>query len=220
MIIAQIASIPSRYYLFEKKIYSLYNQVDKINVFLNNYEKVPNYFISYPNVTGKLMDNSTGDAAKFHGVENLEGYIFTCDDDLIYPPDYISTMITQIDKYKCIITNHGRILFDRPISSYYRDNIVGYHCLLDVKDDHRVDVGGTGVMGFHSKDFKIKYSDFKLPNMADIWVAVNAWNKTDIVVNSHKEGWIKYQDTPDKTIWELHCNNDLPQTELVNKYLT
>ena len=219
MITIQIASIPTRKHLLKETIKSLKDQCDILNVFLNSYKEIPEYFKDYSNITGKLLDNSTGDAAKFYGVENLKGYILTCDDDLIYPKDYVKIMISQIDKYKCIISNHGRILFPRPIGSYYRHKVVNYHCILYVEKDHKVEVGGTGVMGFHSDHFKIKYSDFKLPNMADVFVAIKAWRKVDIIVNAHCDSWIKTQKVIEPQIWDLHVWNDFDQTDLINKHL-
>ena len=223
MVTAQIASIPDRVKLLERTVESLKDQVDFIKVYLNNYNKVPDFLNRSWRITCKLMDNSTGDAAKFHGVENIEGYLFTCDDDLIYPPDYVKYMIEKSVDHNCIVSLHGRVLHERPIGSYYRDKIIGYHCLKTIKGDWQVDSGGTGVMCMHQDHIKamnLKYSDFELSNMADVWVAVKAWDKVQIVVVEHEEGWLKVQQTiPDTTIWEKHYMDDLPQTELINKYL-
>lgn len=221
MVTVQIASIPNRIELLRRTVESLKNQVDFIHVGLNNYDQIPDFLNRNWKITGTLLDNSTGDAAKFYGVEDLEGYIFTCDDDLIYPKDYVKRMIDKIEQYKrkTIITNHGRIMFPRPVESYYRDKIITYHCLLNVSKDHKVDCGGTGVMAFHSDTIKLKYSYFKSPNMADIWVAIYARKRgVPIIVQSHEEDWIQYQDTNDQTIWDQHYLNDAIQTALINKY--
>ncbi|WP_422824221.1 glycosyltransferase [Xenorhabdus thailandensis] len=43
---------------------------------------------------------------------NKTGYLFTLDDDLIYPPDYIEKLIEKIEKYErnVFICVHGNII--------------------------------------------------------------------------------------------------------------
>ena len=216
MITAQLAAIPKREDFLKKVIDSLLPQVDVLRVFLNSYKKVPGWLEILP-VECKLLDNSTGDAAKFYGIENIEGYFFSCDDDLIYPKNYVQTIIDKIEIYKrkAIITLHGRTMPDRPVRSYYRDRFETYRCLGTVDYDVRVPVGGTGVMGFHTSTIKLKYSDFRLPNMADIWVSGYAKRqKVPIVVIAHKAGDL--EPLVDRGIWDEYWENDELQTKIYN----
>ncbi len=166
-VIVQIASIPEREKKLKKTIESLLPQVDRMRIMLNGYDHTPEFLKDIEHVH---LDNSTGDAAKFYGVEYLQGYIFTCDDDLIYPPDYIERTIDKINTYKCPVSWHGRI-YTRPYRGYKAvQKYIRYSwgCATDTE----VDIGGTGVMGFHSSHINIRYSDFREPNMADVWMAV------------------------------------------------
>ena len=204
MITAQIASIPDRTKMLRNTIVSLYEQVDHINVMLNGYPFTPS-FLEEEKITIHHLDNKKGDAAKFYNLP--EGIVFLCDDDLIYPTDYVMNMLWKLDEYggKAIITNHGSVMKPRPIKNYYGsyDRVVKYHCLSEVLDEVEVEIGGTGVMCFDTSYFKCHYNEVNIANVADLWVAKWAKEqKCKIVVNPHAEDWIIYQD-PERQMWTI-----------------
>ncbi len=223
MITAQVATVPEREDMLREMVASLAPQVDQLNVFCNSYKHLPGWLGAFSNVDGRLMDNSTGDAAKFYGIEELEGYILTCDDDIRYPRDYVKALINNIEKYhrQAIVSFHGRIMLPKPIESYYFDRVEGYHCLKNLDRDVRVNVAGTGVMGWHSSTIKLNYSDFKIPNMADIWMAKFATQQNvPLVVAKHPSFWIIPLDEEDKrpTIYKDFFDDHHLQTELYNSF--
>lgn len=214
----QIATLPSRERYLKNTVHSLIDQCDSMFIALNNYDHIPEW-LNHPKIECKLMDNSTGDGAKFYNVEKFKGYFFACDDDLIYPSDYVETMVNMIEKYDrdAIITNHGRIIKSYPVENYYLAPKITYHCLQEVDVEVKVHFGGTGVMAFHTDTIKIKYKDFKKPNMADIWLSINARDqKVPIITNPHSENWLKYQEVTD-TIHERYHLDCPIQTNIVNK---
>jgi hypothetical protein len=93
-----------------------------------------------------------GDAGKFYKVQEYDNsYYLSIDDDLIYPSDYVSNIINNLNKYNndVIISHHGRTL--KPdAKSYYNDAIIKLKCLNLVNNYQEVQFGGTGVMGFHT----------------------------------------------------------------------
>jgi hypothetical protein len=219
MITAQIASIRERARMLENTIQSLYVQVDHINVMLNNYPFTPSFLKDYPGVTVYHLDNLKGDAAKFYKIP--EGIIFLCDDDLIYPTDYVAQMVWKLDEYagKAIITNHGRIMNPKPVKNAYTDRKDKFHCLEEVLDEKEIDIGGTGVMAFCTSYFKPDYESVTIPNMADIWVA--KWAKEQgckIIINPHYAGWIEYQYPDGETIWDQHYFNPEQITDFYNSF--
>ena len=117
MITAQLASIPSRENSLKLTVESLRNQVDKILVALNGYDHIPEFLNNGEFV---MLDNSRGDAAKFFDVEYLQDYIFTCDDDIIYPRLFIETIL---DSYKK--QNKDIITLYRNKNKYEFDSVVG-----------------------------------------------------------------------------------------------
>ena len=125
-----------------------------------------------------ILDNSKGDAGKFYFADKLKGYILTCDDDLIYPPDYVDKMIEGVKKYRCACTLHGRD-YSRPVIGF-QQAFIGYPCLGDVLNDVKVDVGGDGVMCWHTDFLKVKFSDFKQKNMSNFIFLSYAMNKMSL----------------------------------------
>lgn len=214
MITAQLASIPSRGNLLKKVVESLRPQVDYMQVALNGYDYTPDYLGGCEIIH---LDNSTGDAAKFYNIENREGFILTCDDDLIYPAGYVQFMLSKVRQYKSIVTLHGRT-YPRPFINYRV--CMGYHCLGTVNNDVKVDVGGTGVMAFHTDIIKVKYSDFKIINMADVWMAKLAHQQNvDIMCVAHTSDYLTYLN-PVKTIWkEENGKNFEVQNEILKTFL-
>jgi len=227
MITAQIATVPHREDMLQTVVNSLIDQVDKINIMLNGYKDAPMFLKQLEFHTDKLhyfdmMEGEMGDAAKFFRVENLEGYVFTCDDDIQYPPDYVKVMIAELQRYdnKVILTNHGREMHRKPVVSIYSDRKETHHTFLETKSV-KLDIGGTGVMAFHTDFFKPKYREFKRANMADIWVAKQAKEQgLKIMMNPHPENWLVPLDINEKqpSIWDRKYLNDEKETEIYNSF--
>jgi hypothetical protein len=210
-----IASIPERQDMLRKTVESLKGQYDNLYVALNNYPSVPSFLKKAEVVQ---LDNSMGDAGKFYFVEHLHGYVFTCDDDLIYPPDYVKYMVQGAVRYGCAVTLHGKT-YPRPFKSF-GETLGNYRCLEAVDSDGWVDVGGTGVMAWHTADLKIKYSDFKSKNMADCWFAKTAHEQgVRIMCLAHKKDNLAYQH-PQQTVWiEEKAKGFKEQTEILKSFL-
>jgi hypothetical protein len=180
-------------------------------------EEIPN-FLHHNKINLFFTDNSIGDAFKFLNLEKVDGYYFSIDDDLIYPPTYVSDTIKKCKEFnnKKVVTYHGRNFSSFPISSYYRSASERYACLNKVKNDVKVQFGGTGVMCFHTSLMKIPIDYFKNANMADIWIGKYCIeNNIEIICLKHDEGYIKY--IPQKTtIYNESSKSDKIQTDLVN----
>jgi len=202
---------------------SIINQCDEINVALNDHymEEIPD-FLHHNKINLFFTDNSIGDAFKFLNLEKVDGYYFSIDDDLIYPPTYVSDTIKKCKEFnnKKVVTYHGRNFTSFPISSYYRSASERYACLTKVKNDVKVQFGGTGVMCFHTSLIKIPIDYFKNANMADVWVGKYCIeNNIEIICLKHDEGYIKY--IPQKTtIYNDESKSDKIQTDLVNGLFT
>lgn len=211
---AFIASIPEREQMLQKTVASLRNQVDEIRVSLNDYDHIPDFLNKNECI---ILDNSMGDAAKFYFAEQIEGYILTCDDDLIYPKGYVNYMIRGVNKYKCPCSLHGRV-YSRPIQGF-QIAFKGYPCLNNVLFDVRVDVGGDGVMCWHTDKFKIKYEDFKSKNMSQLWFAKKCHEQgIKIMCLAHNADFLKYQ-YPTWTIWDESAKSNFQeQTALLKTF--
>ena len=91
MITASLATIPSRIPQLQKTVESLLPQVDRLNIFLNNYTTVPE-FLNHDKIQLGFGDNSIGDAGKFYWASETKGFQMYCDDDIIYLGDYVAKM--------------------------------------------------------------------------------------------------------------------------------
>jgi hypothetical protein len=169
----------------------------------------------------EFLDNSMTDAAKFYGIEKLKGYIFTCDDDLFYPPDYVEKSIAKIEEYKrkYVITYHGRVWRGFPIRNFYTDRAAMYRAIEGFEGDHIVHCGGDGVMAWHSDTFKMRYDFCEHKNMSQLWIALKC-NHDGVkqMAIGHPLGWI--QDLTideDDTIWAQENERCGLQTSLINE---
>ncbi|ASQ47047.1 hypothetical protein [Legionella clemsonensis] len=224
MITAKIASIPERVHQLELTIKLFLEQVDKIEVYLNNYDNVP-VFLRHKNIQIFTSQEfgERGDIGKFYQVERAFGYIFTLDDDLIYPADYVSTLVDKIDTYKrkALICAHANILPKRKISSYYKDK-QGIHFAKKLVKDTLADIPGTGTLAFHTDNIKLNHTIFLTPNMSDIWLAIYAkQNNIPVISVSRPDLWIKQAigNAFEKSIYAFYHRNDAYQTNIVNKEL-
>lgn len=209
MTTANIATLPSREKQLARTIKSLYNQVDLIYIRLNDYKEAPDWV--YDNKIRFKTGLNEGDAAKFR--EDAEGYYFTCDDDIIYPPDYVKKLKDRLDGD--IVTIHGKN-FHTPIESYYHGAFDKIRCDNETSTDKIVQIPGTGVMAFHTDTIKFNKEDFPRKNMADIWVGIKA-KKEGIKINciAKPRNWITIQHV-DTSIWEEEHEKDWFQTRLIN----
>lgn len=220
--IACIATVEGREKLLNNTIKSLKGQVDEIFVIYRGTRLIST------DVNYEIHDNSKGDAAKFYKYcqdKNYSDVWFFCDDDLLYPSDYIEKSLKHLEKYpKSILSYHGRTIKLRPVESYYRfSRIQSFRCLHEVNNYEHIGVNGTlgtGVMFFNSGVIELNYEDFKYPNMADIWMAKFAIEKgVKMVVCPHKADWIIDQDPYgyiSQGIFREHQFSDELQTKVYN----
>lgn len=205
-----------------KTLESIIDQCDEINVALNDFQGGLPPILYHNKVNLYFTDNSKGDAFKFLQLSNSEGYFLTIDDDLIYPPNYVDHLINKCkeNNNSKVITLHGRNFNKFPINSYYKSATERYSCLNKVRNDVKVQFGGTGVMCFHTSLMKIPIDYFQNPNMADVWVGKYCIeNNIEIICLKHDEGYVKY--IPQKTtIYDVESKNDNEQTKIVNSIFT
>jgi hypothetical protein len=215
-----IASIVGREESLRKVLESLIPQADMIYVVLNGYKEIPQYIWDYDNVVAAIGDNAFGANAKFTMAEHVKGYFFTCDDDLVYPAHYIQHTKEMIDKYRCIVTYHGkRYDGEKPIPSYRRSFTTNIRCLGSLAKDTEVHVGGSGCMGFHTDDYVPFYNVVAHKNMADVFLAQDTFIKgVKIIALAHGKDFFKYLPPKGQTIWRS-SNDDTVQTQILNSFL-
>lgn len=192
-IVVGIATTKDRTELLETTLASLENQTvqpDKIFVYENEGDGLG------------LTDN-----AKFYFTDKAKEYYLTCDDGMIYPPDYIANMVCEIEKNGGKPTTyHGRKLKGFGLNYYQGHESFG--CMRGQQNDEFVNVCGTGVLGFNINYMKSIGFDFnsilndERKLMSDLLFSLE-WAKRSkgelMKCVKHSGGWIK----------EIHYENSI-----------
>ena len=214
--IAGLATIPQREATLQAVINSIAPQVDRVYVALNGYSKIPEWFHNLRNVIPEITDNSRGDGFKFLHANIFDAIYFGCDDDIVYPYGYFDYLQAGIARYDALVSLHGRI-YPRPITDFRRF-IGNYRCLNTVPADVRVDLVGSGVCGFSTNRLKIYVEDFKIANMADVWLCGKAQEQgVPRWVLKHNVNYLEHISNP-VTIWQSRKDKS-QETALLREFL-
>ena len=182
---------------------SLKDQVDEIRLYDNE----------------KHKDNLT-DNGKFRYLEDYKEpvYYLSCDDDIIYPKDYVETCIEAIEEHQCIISFHGRILRGAGLDYYTKHTALS--CLQSFVQTKEIDVCGTGVTAFRTDMFNGKdLYKAKDKCMSDLVFSLEA-TKQDVKIMhiGHYHGWLQAITQPiGQSIYDRHKGNCTRQNELADK---
>ena len=229
---AYMATFPTRELIIAEAVESLLPQVDKLVIWVNDEMELPQacYHEKVELYWGKdVLGFDIGCAGKFAFAFEWEGYIFTVDDDIVYPADYVEKSIAKIEEYnrECIFSYHGRIT-KLPITTYrsLKDMVKNCSFQQDVGKDTECHIIGTGVMFFHADTIFPKYDimEMKHTNVSDIHFAQSMdMRGIRTIVAEHQRGWLKALNPVDgishhKDTDKFHCDliNVHPWRELKN----
>lgn len=222
MISAFTASLPQRINILKKAVYSMLPQVDRMQVVLNHMDFVPG-FLEHPKITVKFSDNRYFDGSRFIDIDDApEGYVIVFDDDIIYPSDYVETLISHVQP-EMMVAPMGKILKPRPITSYYKDISLSLRTFDEVKAKQVVDVPGACGILWHNTEVKVSINDFPIPNSDVCLARFCKDNKVAPVVIPHTADWLKsiWHEAPKNapSIYGTYRNNDKIITDFINEYL-
>lgn len=212
-----MATMPQRINTCIKAIDSIYDQVDVVRLYLNNFDEVPEHFIDDKILI--IQGEDLKSSGKLFNALNANEYYFCIDDDLFYPPTYIKGMIAKLNEYDddIIVSLHGKILKKGVVRSYFKDIEQGFHCLRDVKKDVFVDVIGNGVSAWNTNKIRIDYKEFKYLYMDDICTSLQAHKQSKKrLVMAHDKGYLKDLKPDGFTLFGKYKNDDSKQTEMIN----
>ncbi|WP_429110980.1 hypothetical protein [Aeromonas rivipollensis] len=198
-ICAAIASYPARKTSLIEAIESLVEQVDYLLLYLNEYTYIPEEIIRHKS-RNKIIcivdeDGSRRAEGKFHWLHRVNGYYLTCDDDIIYPEDYVQRTVQSIELFRrtSVVGYHG-LIFNNSVASFKADRKEFYRFTDKLESTRHCHLLGTGVTGFHSDLFKT--TDTQLlrcyPFAVDpAFAVICKKNKIDMICLSHEENWLK-----------------------------
>jgi len=231
MVIAQIATIPTRQDTAYLAALSLTYQVDRVRIILNGdwqgrENDLIRRFPPHGNITCVMPDGHEQgtDGWKFYGLTEYDpnDYILICDDDIRYPKDFAVTMLSHLTNGR-VVTVMGKVMKPRPIQSFYRDELHGYKTFSDVGTPEQVEVVGTCGMAFRRGTcMDLDHTYFRSIN-SDIWMGIYCKERNiPAFVIPHAANWLEnlMPMLPDGTpsVFVTYKNNDEHMTELINKY--
>lgn len=202
MIIAGMATIPDRESLCRKAVKSIIGQVDRLYVYANgitrNFWDSPKIEVTFSRDAGWKGNEakfwwSAGAKFRQYSLPDVD-VMFTVDDDIIYPPDYVKTMIAALDRHPgCAVGVHGARIRE-PVRSYYGSLDISPFQNKQQKD-RQVHLIGTATLAYRPKDFKkFDFEKFYIPNMADPWFASLAReNDVKLWTVARKDRWLVQQ---------------------------
>lgn len=218
LISACLASYPPRQDKLKEVVNALLPQVDRLFVYLNEYDEVPS-FLQHSRITVELggKERNLRDNGKFFfAAKAPPGYVLTVDDDIVYPPDYVQALVRKIEFYerRAVVGVHGTI-FAKPIRSYFRGRTL-YHFELPLEHDVVVNQLGTGTVAFHTELLRPDFDAFKTTGMADVWLALQCKAaRAPMIAISREAGWLQPMGLEETTLFREFRNEDARQTELV-----
>lgn len=172
--VGAMASFPARRDSLAASIESLLPQLDELILYLNNYEEVPP-FAHHPKIRATLGLNAEGDLRDNGKFFDLPGdnhsYVFTLDDDIIYPGDYVAHSIHHIEEFgrSCVVGYHG-VIFPQDNFDNLQQRTV--HHFAHAYSGGFVDLLGTGASAWHSSALKLSLNDIGPPGLCDLWFAL------------------------------------------------
>ncbi|MHA7274485.1 glycosyltransferase [Arthrobacter sp. TMT4-20] len=191
-IIAGLASVPYRLAMLEKSFHSIYPQVEEVYVYLNKYETIPQFL----NVAGVKIFRSQDyedykDVGKFFALRLVKkGILFTIDDDIVYPPDYVSRMVSHLvsTEYGAVVGVHASQLSSWPKSYFDRH---GFDFRKELDSLAPASILGTGTTAFHIENIGLDFTDFLTYGMADVYLAAHLKRKgIPALVVPRPSGWL------------------------------
>lgn len=217
-ITASMASVPWRIEALEKAVYSIIDQVDKINVYLNGWNEIPT-FLKIDKINAVMSQNEIGDLGakgKFYWCEKVNGIHLTIDDDILYPQNYVEEIIHQLSRYPdAVVSYHGSIL---NYPDFKKRNNKTTHFARACTKDCRVTFVGTGVLAYNTTTTKISFSGFQSAYWADGWFSKQVREQGQrCIALRHKESWLKPIDTNGPDIWSM--NRSTSAAEEINTWI-
>jgi hypothetical protein len=190
--LAALASIPAREGYLARVLESLRPQVQRLCVYLNGYAAVP--ACVHAMADRYVLDpKNAGAERKFWWADTHGGLYFSCDDDIVYPKDYVEVLSAAIAEHgpRVIVTAHGRSYLGRPRSVHeVAPGSLGlFHKRVDC--GRPINHGGTGVMAWDARAVRMP-TRWPMQNIADMQVAVWAQqNRMRMQLVPHQANWFK-----------------------------
>jgi hypothetical protein len=196
---------------------NILKQSDVLYVNLIGYDDMPDILENDKIIINKFKKG--GSEYRFYNYNDCDddSYFFTIDDDIVYPEDYSDVLIENMKLYdnKAVCCVHFSIIKMDNGSNLYRRCRIVHNFKNQLSKNTKAMIPGVGTSCFYKKNVIINFSDFKVPNMSDPYIA-NFLKKQNIDVYAIKREKLWMKSLPDygKTIFG---NNPIEEIDKVLK---
>ncbi|MBU3030934.1 hypothetical protein [Paracoccus marinaquae] len=97
MIRAHMATFPPRAGILMQTVATILPQVDRLCICLNQYARIPDALRDDPRIEAMIPADDLLDAGKFAFTPGDDDMVFTIDDDILYPSDYVAHTLQAFD---------------------------------------------------------------------------------------------------------------------------
>ena len=192
MIIACMCTFPARGDLILPAIDSLYNQVDKIRICLNEYTEIPSFLDKYEKLDAIIPDTDQRDVGKFLDIDaDDEDVILYVDDDIIYPENYTFVMCQKLaENDEAAYGLHGVIYPDAYDGDVGLRRVFSFPRALD--KDRLVNQIGTGTVAIKARNRPRHNFMDGSQKFVDVRFAVHCFkNRIPMICISREEEWLR-----------------------------
>lgn len=193
-IVANIATFPGRIDQCAIAIKSMAHQVDIINVVLNEYVFVPGHLKGIERTNFIFPPQDLKDVGKFYPNFDDEDDIFLCDDDIVYPSNYVAVMMehrAKLNDLNPILGLHGGIYSDYYDGKHRSGRLVDV--FTNALDRSRV-VNQLGTGTVYCKGWQMPTFEFMMGSerFVDVRFAIHAYEKNyPSICISREKGWLQ-----------------------------
>lgn len=225
-VVASLCSIPERAELLRQTLASLAPQVDALHVYLDRYESIPDFVRDcHPQIQVYLSQDYPGlrDNGKFlaFAAQPEDCYYFTADDDILYPPDYVASMIRRIEHYgrEAVIGVHG-VLLPEEAQGYFSVYRKVMMFKRELEHDALVNNLGTGTVAFHSSLLRgLNIQHFQESGMADLYLSVFCKQRNiPMIAIARPDDWLQELPSPNTSLYQEFSKADDQQSLLIRTH--
>jgi hypothetical protein len=225
LVVAGMATMPSRAATFPFAFASLIRQVDRLYLYLDGHAECPAPARGDPRVVPIFAHDVPGLRAngKLLGLalERRPCLYVSADDDIHYAHDFVAALRRGLSAYgdAAVVGLHGSVLA-RPLVRFDFDRTI-FPYSATLKEPRAVDVLGTGAVMFSSRMLRFDVRGWPFTNMVDLGLALEAAKRGVPLIalaRRRKSVWTLAGDQPD-SIHAALKRDDTRQTALAHELL-
>lgn len=204
--VAVMATFSPRFANLPRVVRSLAPQVDALLIYVNDApERFPD-LSEWSNVHIFFAKNWAGDLSangKMHHLDFLHNcYVFSVDDDFLFPPDYVARLTDLLDhcQRRCCLAVHGSIF--PPKVRWYYERTRTFGSQQSLRRHQLVTLAGSGTFAFHQSTLPVRFDDFRAQVMVDLILSREARrNGLPIFAIARPERWLPFLG--DEGLWQV-----------------